>query len=100
MEILRGYGLNPNLHILLPWYWDEQSVVPKSGKFFGRPSGTERGVTQGDPVYPKIFNIVVDVVVRAVLMEVCGPKEEHRGFLWAVVEHKIVFYADDCFIVG
>ena len=32
---------------------------------------TGRVVTQGDPTYPMIFNIVVDVVVRAVLDLVC-----------------------------
>ena len=45
-------------------------MVPKSGKFFGRPFGKDRGVTQEDPVSPTIFNIVVDAVVRAVRMEV------------------------------
>ena len=42
---------------------------------FGRLFCTERGVKQGDPVYPTIFNIVVDAVLRGVLMEVCGPQE-------------------------
>ena len=28
----------------------------------------ERGVTHGEPVSPKIFNIVVDAVVREVIM--------------------------------
>ena len=45
-------------------------VVPKAGRFYGRTFRTERGVTQGDPVSPTIFNILVDAVVRAVLMEV------------------------------
>ena len=31
------------------------------------------GVTQGDPVYPIIFNIVVDEVVQDKMMEVCIP---------------------------
>ena len=49
----------------------------------------------GDPVSFTIFNIVVDAVVRAVIMEVCGPQEEHHGFVWAAGNHNIVFYADD-----
>ena len=71
MEILRGYVLGNNLQILLQWYCDEQKVVPKAGKYFGRPFRMERGVTQGDPVSPKIFNIVVDAVIRAVVLELC-----------------------------
>ena len=39
MEILRVYGLGNNLHRLLKWYWDKHAVVPKAGKFFGRPFG-------------------------------------------------------------
>ena len=38
MEILRGYGLGPNLQRLLQQYWDRQKVVPKTVKFYGRPS--------------------------------------------------------------
>ena len=42
-------------------------IVPKSGKCLGTAFGTGIEVTQGDPVYPMIFNIVVDTVVQAVL---------------------------------
>ena len=41
-------------------FWDEQAAVPKARRFYGWMSRTERGVTQGGPFYPKIFNIVVD----------------------------------------
>ena len=55
----------------------------------------ERGVTQGDPVSPTVFNIVVDTVVRVVLLEVCRPQEAKHMLGWASGEHKIVFYVDD-----
>ena len=57
------------LQRLLHRYWDEQVVVLKAGKIFGQMFGTYRGVTQGNPVSPKIFNVVVDVAVRVVLKE-------------------------------
>ena len=44
-------------------------MVPKAGKFFGRPLNMDRGVKQGDPVSLTISNIVVGTVVRAVLLE-------------------------------
>ena len=72
MEILSGYGLGPKLQRLLQRYWGGQRVVPKSGKYYGRPFSTGRVVTQGDPVSLNIFNIVVDAVFRAYLQEVCG----------------------------
>ena len=52
------------------------------------------GVTQGFLFPPTIFNIVVDVVVRLVLLEVCGPLEAHHGLGWEEGYHNIVFYAD------
>ena len=57
----------------------------KKRRFYGRPFGTERGVTQGDPASQYIFNIVVDAVVREVIMEVCGPQEAHHGLVRAVI---------------
>ena len=54
----KGYGRGPNPHRLI------------HGKFFGGAFGKEIGVTQGDPVSPKIFIIVVDAVVTVVLLEV------------------------------
>ena len=54
----------------------------------------EREVTQGGPVSPTIFNIVVNSVVRAVLMEFCRPQEAYHGLVWVVGEHNIIFYAE------
>ena len=41
-----------------------------------------------------IFNIVVDPVVMAALLEVCGPQEDQHGIGWAAGEHNICFNAD------
>ena len=100
MEILRGYGLRSKLQMLLQWYWDAHKVVPKYGKFFGRPFHMDRGVKQGDLVSLTIFNIVVVAVVRTVLLEVCGPQEKHHGFGWSSGENSICFYAGDGKMTG
>ena len=68
MDILRGYVLGNNLQILLQWYCDEQKVVPKAGKYFGRAFHTEIGVTQEEPLSTTIFSILVYAVVRVVLL--------------------------------
>ena len=72
MELLRGYGLESNLHWLLQRFLDGQKVVPKDAMYIGWLFRTGRVVTQGYPFYPTIFNILVEVVVRAVMLEVCG----------------------------
>ena len=100
MKILREYGLGTKLQRLLQRYWYAKKVVPKYGKFLGRLFRMDRGVTQGEPVSMTIFNIMVHIVVRAVLLEVCGTQEVHHRFGWSAGEHKICFYADDGRIAG
>ena len=75
-------------------------AVLKANKCFGRKIGMERGVKQGDPLVPKISNIVVDALVRVVLLEVCRSEEAYQGLSWATGEHNIIFYVDDGRIVG
>ena len=39
-------------------------MVAQAGSYYGKGFKGERGVTQGDPISPTIFNVVVDAVVR------------------------------------
>ena len=39
-------------------------MVARAGSYYGKGFKGDRGVTQGDPLSPTIFNVVVDVVVR------------------------------------
>ena len=64
MAILVGYGVGPNLCQFIQTIWDGDTLVPKSGGYFGKPLKAERGVRQGDIISPIIFNIVVDCVLR------------------------------------
>ena len=66
-------------------------MVPKAVKLYGCHFSTGRGVTQGDLLSLTIFNIVVDSVVRAALLEFFGPKDAQYGFGCAVGEHNIWF---------
>ena len=68
--------------------------------FLGTTLGTGKGVAQGDPASPIIFNIVVDAVVRATLELFCVPKEAWHGMGWAAGEHNLIFYTDDGRIDG
>ena len=52
LEILRGYGLGPNLAWLIENYWKQKMIYPKEGKCLGTAFGTRKGVTQGDPASP------------------------------------------------
>ena len=79
MEILRGYGIGQNTVRLISHHWDSLIFVPKVRRFLGTSFVMERVSMQGYPLYPIIFNIVVDTVVRVVLEVVCGLQEARQG---------------------
>jgi Reverse transcriptase (RNA-dependent DNA polymerase) len=78
--------VGPNIRNLLRNFWDGLQLVPHQSGFYGKPIPCNRGVTQGDPLSPMIFNIVVDAVVRSWRTNML-PR--------AVTPVEALFYADD-----
>ena len=66
MEIMRGYGMGQNTECLITHHWYSLMFVYKASRLLGMAFVTGRGVTQGDPTPPMIFNTVVDIVVRVI----------------------------------
>ena len=64
LKILKGYGVGPSARRLLKTYWSRLTMVARAGGYYGEYFKGARGVTQGDPLSPTIFNVVVDAVVR------------------------------------
>ena len=86
---MREYRLGPNLYRLLENFQWSYRIVPKIGKYLGIALGTGRGLNQGDPSSPMIFNIVVYVVVWAVIEEVFSPQEAQHSMRWEAGERNI-----------
>ena len=63
LEILEGYGVGPRARRLLRTYWGKSTMAAQAGGYYGTGFKGARGVTQGDPLSPTIFNVVVDAVV-------------------------------------
>ena len=59
-----------------------------------------RGVTQGDPLSPTIFNVVVDAVVRHWIDGIVDEAEEKGETGWEGRHQSAVFYADDGMVVS
>ena len=64
LEILEDYGVGPSARRLLTTYWRRLTMVARTGGYYGEAFKGVRGVTQGNPLSPTIFNMVVDAVVR------------------------------------
>ena len=64
LEILKGYGVGERVRKMLREYWERTTMVARAGSYYGKGFMVGRGVTQGDPLSPTIFNVVVDAVVR------------------------------------
>ena len=83
MENLRVYGMGQDTARLISHPWYSLIFVTKDSRFLGMVFGMGRGVTRGDTASPRIFNIAVNTVVRAVLEVVCGPQEVRPRMGWA-----------------
>ena len=100
IQTLRGCRLGKNLKRILERFWEGQAIAARDGGCYGRPFNTYKGVILGYSVSPTIFNIVVNVVLQATLIEVYGPQEAQCGLVWAVGYQDILFYDDNGRIVG
>ena len=64
MEILKGYGVGDIVRRLLQEYWDRTMMVARARGYNGKGFKRGRGMAQGNPLSPTIFNVVVDAVVH------------------------------------
>ena len=95
LEILEGYGADPRSRKLLRAYWGKIKMVERTGGYYGDAFKGARGVTQGEPLSPTNFNVVVDAVVRYwVTMAI--DEAERRGERGKEGRHQAaLFYADN-----
>ena len=57
---------------LIRYFWDNSLLVCRASGVYGKPFRAGRGVTQGGPLSPKLFNILVDAIVREWLTLLVG----------------------------
>ena len=95
LEILERYGVGPRARRLLREYWGKSTMVARAGGYYRTGFKGAIGVTQGDPLSPTIFNVVVDAVVRH-WVTIAVEEAETQGERGREGRHEAtLFYADD-----
>ena len=76
------------------------TMVAKVSRYSGRPFKGYQGVTQGDPLSPTIFNVVVDAVICHWLT-VMTPTESGTGGLGlTIIDLADYFYANNSLVAS
>ena len=99
--LLEGHGASPNMCRLIRHFWDEATNVCRASGNYGAPFKAGRGVTQGGPLSAKLFNVLVDAVVREwlrLLREEADMEEEEMEGMMATLF--AIFYVDDMYIAS
>jgi len=101
LTILEQYGVGARSIWLLRQFWDQQQIVARQGGFYRDPfRATCGGVTQGNIIFPTIFNVVVDAIVQYWLSLVIDDSSEVDGLGMMVQEWLVLFYVDDGLIAS
>jgi hypothetical protein len=99
--ILEGYGAGPRLVRLVCSYWQDVIMVCWASGNYGTAFKAGRGVTQGGPLSAKLFNILVDAVVREWIRQLRQGgeyKEEELSELMATFF--AIFYVNDAYLAS
>ena len=100
LVILEGYGVGENMLRLLRSFWDGAGIVCRAAGNYGKPFKAGRGVTQSGPLSPKIFNIMVDAIVREWFRIMMGDDAAMEGYGEEFRCMLAIFYADDAFVAS
>jgi hypothetical protein len=99
--ILEGYGAGPNMVQLICTFWRDATMVCCASGNYGGPFCAGQGVTQGGPLSAKLFNILVNAVVKEWLCQlrdngIVDPEE--LDLLMAAFF--AIFYVDDAYLAA
>ena len=72
LDMLEELGVGPLILRLIRTFWDEAELVCRAAGNYDKPFKARRGVTQGGPLSARLFNLVVNAVVRELLHRLAG----------------------------
>jgi hypothetical protein len=102
LQLLEEYGVGPNMRQLIWHFWDEATNVCCASGNYGVPFKSGRGITQGGPLLAKLFNILVNAMVREwhriLRCEMGVEDEEELNRMMAALF--AIFYVDNAYVAA
>ena len=95
LEIREGYDVGPQSRRLLRTYCSQLRMVAKAEGHYRAAFKGNRSVTQGDPLSPTIFNVVVYAGVRHWVTVMVESVEEWSRCVQEGRHKNAPFYVDD-----
>ncbi len=99
--ILEGHGVGLSMRRLICHFWDKATNVCRASGNYGMPFKVGHGVTQGGPLFAKLFNVMVDAVVKEwfqILREESDLEGEELDKMMDALF--AIFYVEDAYIVA
>jgi hypothetical protein len=82
-------------------YWQDAIMVCRGSGYYGTPFKAGRGVTQGGPLSAKLFNILVDAVVREWFWQLQESGEYKEDELFGMMAAFFaIFYIDNAYLTS
>ena len=102
LALLKGYGVGDHVLTLLRNFWKQQQIVPRQSGFHGPVITASRGGTQGSLLFPMLFNIMEDAILRHWLTLAIPYDRDaaNEGLDPLFADRLAAFYADDGLITA
>jgi hypothetical protein len=101
LAILALHGVGPQMLRLIRNFWESATNVCHAKGNYGQPFKASRGVTQGGPLSAKLFNLIVDAVIREWIWLMCDTLDDPQGRLTNQIEALFaIFYVDNGYIAS
>jgi hypothetical protein len=97
--ILEGYGVRSRMIRLIRTFWHNAALVCRVSSNYGSPFCAGHDMTQGRPLSAKLFNILVDAVVREWVRQLQKKSElEEEVITELMAAFFAIFYVDDVYL--
>ncbi len=99
--VLEGYGAGPRMIRLICGFWRDAIMVCKAAGNYGTAFKAGRGVTQSRPLSARLFNNMVDAVVREWIQQLRVDRDyEEKEFAAYMATLFAIFYVDDAYLTS